>query len=412
MAGLPPEPYLWSQVVYNTLLLVGIPGNLIIMKVYYDKSPRCSAHIFIISLAIADLLVSLLRPLSIYVNVPENAHLMNSSEALCRALRIITVVSMYTSVFLTTAVAFDRYYCVCRPHDRKMTPFRAKIMVILSFILSILVSIPNWFSHGIVKTPIGTVCTRLSGPVLTVIQKGLMMCSFLIASGLVVILYRKVFQAIKKQRLRLRNVIQPTQSVLPTEIVAEMRETTVITVSSRSQVQPVTGSPPRSPREAFVASTSSSLGSTMNGIGSVITVNHGHLSSSLPPTKDMKTKRVTIQDENGRSHNDMEQQRSKREKAAAAYSVQRRTSKMLLLATAVFIISWIPALLLALIPENRSAQSKQLGNSTVKWVIRGLTNIVLLNHAINPVIYGFVNPRFRRDCIKVIRNTRCPWRRF
>ncbi|XP_072025619.1 probable G-protein coupled receptor No18 [Amphiura filiformis] len=408
MAGIAPESYLWTQVAYNTLLLVGIPGNLIIIKVYHVKSPRCSAHIFIIGLALADLFVSLLRPMTIFMNIPAYAHLQHSSQGFCLAPRILTVVSMYSSVFLTSAVAFDRYYCVCRPHERKMTPFRAKIMVALSLVLSILVSLPSLFSHGLMKTPYGSFCRRISGTLLTAIQKGFMISSFLIASALVVILYRKVFQAIKKQRLRLRTFVQPTQSVLPTEVVAEMRETTTITVSSRSQVQPITNSPPRRPREAFGDSATSSM-PLSNCNSNIVTVSHG---APLETRNVKKTKHVTIQvTENNRSNNETEEQRAKREKTAAAFSVQGRTSKMLLLTTAVFIISWTPALFLSLIPENRVAQSSQR-NPTVTLIIRGLTNIVLLNHAINPVIYGFVNKRFRNDCIKVIKNIKWPWRRY
>ena len=402
MAGIPPEPYLWTQVIYNSVLLIGIPGNLIIIKVYHSKSPRCSAHIFIIGLALADLFVSLLRPLSIVMNLPAYAHLQHSSQAFCIAPRFINLVSMYSSVFLTSAVAFDRYFCVCRPHERKMTPFRAKIIVLMALILSLFVSLPNVFAFGLVTLPYGpgTVCKRISSAWLTTLQQGLLLISFVSASVIVVVLYRKVFQAIKKQRLRLRSFVQPTQSVLPTEIVAEMQDTTVVTVSSRSQVQPISNSPQRRPREAFVDPRppvpSANAGAT------VTLTNQATVTSN-----NRVTFHVDNNEETGNNH--LEQQRqAKREKAAAAYSVQGRTSKMLLLTTAVFIITWIPPLLFGLIPRDNNNQQ----NPALTYTIQGLFSIVLINHAINPLIYGFVNKRFRNDCIKVLKNIKWPWKRY
>ena len=393
MAGVPPTGYLWSQFAYNGLLMVGIPGNLIIMKVYSVKSPRCSAHIFIMGLAIADLFCSLLRPLSMVLNTPRYGHLPHSSEYLCRLPRLITIISMYSSVFLTTAVAFDRYYCVCRPHERKMTPFRAKVLVTLSIVLSILVSLPNLFAFGLVELPygLGTICSRVGESWLVIFQKSLMYISFIISSLLVVILYRKVFQAIKIQRLRLRTFDHSIQTALPTEVVAEMKEGT--TVTSLSQVQPISDAPPRPPREAFVHSNTEGDPLPSRPIGSSI-------GEHLQVPNGLNNQTV-----------DEQIQRARKEKAAAAYSIQRRTTKMLLLTTAVFLITWIPALLLNLIPPSRLAQTNRQ-NPAVVYAMRSLTNIVLINHAINPVIYGFVNKRFRNDCVKVLRNIKWPWRRF
>ena len=193
MSIVDPPAYLWSMVAYNSLLLIGIPGNLIIIKVYHVKSPRTSAHIFIIGLALADLIMTLTRPLYIFTNIPMYVHLKHSSEVLCSLPRLLGIISIYSSVFLTSAVAIDR--CICRPHERKMTPTRAKFMVASCFALSMLVTIPNIFSFRLLQLPygLGTVCTHISNELLTVCQQIILIGSVFASCSLVVVLY-KVFK--------------------------------------------------------------------------------------------------------------------------------------------------------------------------------------------------------------------------
>ena len=381
MASTPPPAYSWFQLSYNIVLLIGIPGNLIIMKVYSVKSPRSSAHIFIIGLAIADLFVSLLRPFYIVLSIPSLTYLPHTNTALCRIPRFISTVSVYSSVFLTSAVAIDRYYCVCRPHERKMTPYRAKLMVSACLILSLIVSLPNIFAFGLKQLPygLGTVCTRTSGDTFNKFQQGVLFCSFIFACTLVVVLYRKVFRAIKIQRLRLKQSVHSTVST-------GLQETTLAIVSNRSLVQP--GPPPSRPREAFVdpnVPTSSSF-------------------RHIDPIPNSDTNSVQQSTE---STETMPKQRGKKDRSL---NVEGRTSKMLLLTTTVFIVTWIPPILLVFIPQQRLSETYQ-NNPSIRWIVQGLTNIVLINHAINPVIYGFVNPRFRKDCRQVFQNMKWPCNR-
>ena len=379
MSGHPPLAYLWTNMAYNIMLVtLGIPGNLLIMKVYYIKSPRCSAHIFIIGLALADLFAVSIRPLYIFLQIPSYARLIHTNEYLCRIPRSLVLTTMYSSVFLTTVVAFDRYFCVCRPHERKMTPLRAKLLVSLSMILGVCVSLPNTFAVGLLEIPsVGTVCTFVGGRWLRILQIVIMATSNIVAGVSVVVLYRKVLRALKEQSLRMRNFDKPIPSFLPPEVAAEMEGSTVVTtVSSISQVQPISlDIPANHRREAFVDNV------TIPSPSSVGEVEIGNRNKAAD-----------------------EIQRSKREKTAAAFNVQGRTSKMLLLTTSVLFITWTPPMLIALIPANRRPLA-------LNYVLQAILNLVLLNHVINPVIYGFVNKRFRNDCVKVIRAIKWPWKR-
>ncbi len=367
MSIVDPPAYLWSMVAYNSLLLIGIPGNLIIIKVYHVKSPRTSAHIFIVGLALADLIVTMTRPLYIFTNIPMYAHLKHGSELLCRLPRLLGVISIYSSVFLTSAVAIDRYYCVCKPHERKMTPIRAKFMVASCFALSMLVSIPSIFSFGLLQLPygLGTVCTRISKDLLTLFQQIILIGSVFVSCGLVAILYHKVFKTIKTQRLRMNRSLH--SSLTPSATTETM------------SAGPSSVLPPENPKEAFVETV-------VAPVSSERTQHHGIALPSM-----IRNRTLTKKDTN----------------KSSSQSAERRTSQMLLLTTTVFIVTWVPPLIITYFLQ-RSLSQNPAGNSSIILVIKGLTNIVAINHAINPLIYGFVNKRFREDCKKVVKGIKWP----
>ena len=391
--------------VYNTLLIfVGIPGNILIMKVYFVKKPRSSSHVFIIGLALVDLLSILIRQISIVLMVPRFNLLKHSNEYLCRVPRFSNVTIIWCSVFLTTIIAFDRYFSVCRPHERKLTPFRAKLLVASSICLSLCISSPNIFSFGIVKLQSRnmTMCTRIGSKRLLISQMTLFYTALLVASTSVVILYRKVFKTLQNQKLRLRiNFDHHSQVTRTSETVSA----NVV----HMQIQTISSPPPIRPREAFVDTSSSWAPSIQTNQGSTMTTVNRHLQIH-PVTSDVQMN----QDVSTTSFRTVSQQqtwrgtRANHPAAAAAvanHSVQKRTSIMLLLVTSVFLISWTPPMVMSFIMLSRE-------NAETNPVIRDIVyTVVLINHAINPVIYVVVNKRFRKDCIKVLRNIKWPWRR-
>ena len=111
-----PEPAKTEVIVMLSLLfiiigLIGILGNsLVIVVILLDKKMRNSVtNIFIMNLAVADLLIMLF-------GVPEIVQFMLNrgwliGEAFCKINRFTLVVSLYVSILSLVTVCIERWVC-------------------------------------------------------------------------------------------------------------------------------------------------------------------------------------------------------------------------------------------------------------------------------------------------------------
>ena len=127
-------------IAFNSFLFViGIPGNCLIIRVYAVKKNSSSARIFIIGLALNDLMLCLIRPLHIFDNLPLANDLDDYSSFYCKMKDQSELCLLFTSVFITVCIAVDRYYAVCHPFNRTITPRKAKYALIICPIMAALV---------------------------------------------------------------------------------------------------------------------------------------------------------------------------------------------------------------------------------------------------------------------------------
>ncbi|CAJ1058618.1 trace amine-associated receptor 4-like [Xyrichtys novacula] len=126
-------------------LLVPIPifaiiGNLFIIAAFARfQSLRTPTNYFIVSLAVADLLVAVLvMPFSLVRSVDR----WHFGQCFCRAHLFLDVTFCTTSIFNLTCVALDRYIAVCDPlhYPTRMSPRRVAVMLLLCWILPLVFS--------------------------------------------------------------------------------------------------------------------------------------------------------------------------------------------------------------------------------------------------------------------------------
>lgn len=127
------------------VMLTGIPSNLLIMHVYCKRRTRTSAHVFILGIAVSDMIGCLMLPLSMY-------HWMNAltftNDNLCKATLSARFFRSYLSLFLTAALAVDRYCAVCEPEKRLELHQAATIIGVCAAIAAV-VSFPSALVFGI-----------------------------------------------------------------------------------------------------------------------------------------------------------------------------------------------------------------------------------------------------------------------
>lgn len=122
--------------IYTSLLFViGIPGNIIVFFVYSKKLRKNSTTIFILVLAVFDLInctvtlpteiVMLLNPFVFHIG------------PVCKMSRFTTYTCNGAAAVILAAIAIDRYKRVCRPHGKQITTVRAKKMACLALLVSV-----------------------------------------------------------------------------------------------------------------------------------------------------------------------------------------------------------------------------------------------------------------------------------
>jgi hypothetical protein len=109
-----------------TISIVGSIGNLIVGFVYWKKRDKQTSTFFILFLAFIDLFVcSVLVPATVYV---ELIQYKTDSDLFCKSYYFLLTTSVPMSSLLMTAIAFDRYFCICMVNRNIMTLQRAKIV--------------------------------------------------------------------------------------------------------------------------------------------------------------------------------------------------------------------------------------------------------------------------------------------
>ncbi|OAF71242.1 hypothetical protein A3Q56_00990 [Intoshia linei] len=145
-------------VMLGIFAFVGVIGNGLVIIVY--TSIRCRninqkfLNFFILQMTIADFIVCLvLQIFSIYM---EYNQWTVEYDWICKLYQFVVTSYIPYSIFLTVAIAVERFITICFPfHRRTMTLFRAKIVCLLCFIMSISLSLVVVLMYGTYKKMIG-----------------------------------------------------------------------------------------------------------------------------------------------------------------------------------------------------------------------------------------------------------------
>ncbi|XP_072450591.1 proteinase-activated receptor 3-like isoform X5 [Chiloscyllium punctatum] len=98
---------------YTIVFVIGLPANGLAMYNLITKAQRLPSTIFLMNLAVADLLLCLVLPFKIHYHFLGNHWLFG--EALCRTMTAFFYGNMYCSVLLLTFISVDRYFALVHP---------------------------------------------------------------------------------------------------------------------------------------------------------------------------------------------------------------------------------------------------------------------------------------------------------
>uniref|UniRef100_H3AVB4 Orexin receptor type 2 n=1 Tax=Latimeria chalumnae TaxID=7897 RepID=H3AVB4_LATCH len=138
-----PKQYEWVLIAgYIIVFIVALVGNVLVcLAVWRNNHMRTVTNYFIVNLSLADVLVTAIcLPASLLVDITETWFF---GQTLCKVIPYLQTVSVSVSVLTLSFIALDRWYAICHPLMFKSTAKRARHSIIIIWILSFIMMVPQ-----------------------------------------------------------------------------------------------------------------------------------------------------------------------------------------------------------------------------------------------------------------------------
>lgn len=371
------------------VLILGVIGNSLILRVYSTKTLKTCTHVLIMALALTDLTICLLLSLDICSLA---LLIMNSPTPLVlNYSRYIRTSTVGASVGITVLIAVDRRDCVCRPHRRFLTPRRGKKAAWIAVVFSFIGTTPDLINR---VTP---------RPAYSIISLFLQSVYFIISLVVIAYCYRQVF---KKIRTHVK--------------VFSMTKSSSLVTEWSTRFQPAISKPKDLGESIINKSTKSISDRLTDDCSNRNDSTSQHITMENRPQQTNENQMVSVAT-NSKDDADCNVRDThcvvtsvdqpavaeirfpvKPEKNGA--TLQRKTTFMLFITSLVFLLSWLPYWIfvaLTIIDSSGSSVSQQLMD-----ISHAILIVLFANNALNPLVYGIANRRFRKDCLNVFRKVK------
>ena len=147
--------YLPAIVYTAVLMMVGTPGNIIVIYIYHFKWRRCTSRMFIIYLAVLDLIncISTL-PMEIYIM---RYSIMFDIPVVCKLSRCLTYTMNSASALILVGIAVDRFKRICKPYTQAISVVNSNNICIGSVFISVCITWPALVLYGTRKIHVGEI---------------------------------------------------------------------------------------------------------------------------------------------------------------------------------------------------------------------------------------------------------------
>ncbi|XP_046546333.1 orexin receptor type 2-like [Haliotis rubra] len=349
-------------VTMGIMMLVGFFGNILVIYIYAVRLKRSTTHLFITALAVADTVVCIVCiPVEIVV-----VRYMYSFDIpwLCRVFQTIVLACVTTSISVLISIAVDRYKRVCTPFKSQISVKRAKIAVGIGCIVAITLASPSMVILGrktVNRTVIGYACATDDSMVKTpfpALFNGMQLLIAVISISTLTTLYALILKRVRAQK-RYREGMTPNGI----------------------------------PRKAC---------STQSGEASSVT--NTVITSTRDSTLTSAQGNQATSDDTATSSHDNTKKDC--ESISGLRNGTHKTTFMMFIITAVFILSFVPHLALMATWAVQKHTYDHLEGAPL-----ALYNLFLrtyfINSVSNPIIYGFMSDKFRSQAKIVFRRMCC-----
>ncbi|XP_070687170.1 dopamine receptor D4a [Pempheris klunzingeri] len=365
-AAVPPDAaaqrHNLPALVFGVLLIVVIIcGNLLVcLSVFTEKALKTTTNYFIVSLAVADLMLAVLvLPLFVYSEFQDGVWTL--STTICDGLMTMDVMLCTASIFNLCAISIDRFIAVLIPlnYNRKHVDLRQTVLLSATWVVALAVASPIMFGINNVPGREPSEC-KLENDDYVLYSS---VCSFFIPCPIMLLLYCGMFRGLRRweeaRKAKLKNSIQACRKLQ--EAAASLPPL----ASLPPPLPPIIEREPTdTPDElSTVPSPPQPLQTSKYKDGPVPTVSFAEIKFNPDP---------------------------RRRKRAKINSRERKAMKVLPVVVGAFLFCWTPFFVLhTLRARCQDCHIPPALMSVVTW-------LGYVNSALNPVIYTVFNTEFRK----------------
>eukprot|EP00057_Strongylocentrotus_purpuratus_P022543 XP_011677017.1 PREDICTED: gastrin/cholecystokinin type B receptor-like [Strongylocentrotus purpuratus] len=412
-----------SLIFFSFLACFGIPLNAVTLRVMVKRRRKTSTQIFIIVLAMTDLFVCVSMPLLWFIFTPTNMFLTDIS---CITITFVSIVSLFQSFFIGATIALDRYFLICRPHSRFMTTRRGIAITVACFLISLVLAfVMSYYTKAKLHDHDVFQCTVPNGYIGLALET-IMIAVIVVCGGLIVVLYWRVYRALRQQRrIRVENDLNiPSNHGQNGEFSMTHKDSTrtdIETASLKNTETTRIKTAVTSLSKKVATSLKSENGTEIGRCGALESKRHDDVENvihesistlEIDTVHDVGTSRARLPpnlqaatDSPSKSNVGIVLTRHQNAHIGDAARppirltpADRQATNMMLVITAVFVITWIPAIVATMVPATVLVEIASRNNHLYLFVVF-LKHTVYISNAVNPLVYGFMNTRFRKECL-------------
>ncbi|KAJ8401841.1 hypothetical protein AAFF_G00378120 [Aldrovandia affinis] len=128
-------------VAYSVIIVISLFGNILVCHVFKNKRMHSVTSLFIVNLAIADLMITLLNTPFTLVRFVNSTWVFG--RLMCHVSRFAQYCSVHVSVLTLAAIAIDRHQVIMHPLKQRMSMLRGFICIAMIWVTASFFSLPH-----------------------------------------------------------------------------------------------------------------------------------------------------------------------------------------------------------------------------------------------------------------------------
>ncbi|KAJ8033480.1 Alpha-1A adrenergic receptor [Holothuria leucospilota] len=419
--------------------VIGVPGNVLVLKVYCRRARKLSTYVFISFMAVSDLFLCVLSPLhTAFILVTDPG----KKQVLCNAGIFISAVCRILSFLTSAVVAFDRYVAVSWLNTKRLSVPTSLILSMTCAVCSVILSIPAFFVVSVSLEEYDFISCKRRSDFHPFVQIGVIIAYSTIFTSAVVTItcYALAWRSIRNQRIINNLSLQvPTNTGSNNFALVDVRytiegkkltnmspnvETPSIPFLNTNQntkgSRPIEGKLASNDHEfevgRYKASKIDLSEESTSKSNPVIPNIPLMLPESTDVPKNKKSPQNLLEEDQNRgipgsrcapTHGNKDVKKSPALTASTARTkrpkltviLQRRITIMLFLIAAIQLTTMPIGMLARSVPDSKLRDVKYT-SEVLFVIIRVAEYLGFINNAVNPFIYNLFDKRFRKECFK------------